>query len=370
MTAVAALPGTRFGLAIGDATAMAVRDVRRMLRAPDQVVFTLISPIMFTLLFRYVFGGAIRGLGDINYVNYLIPGIAVQTAIFTSGNTGFALAEDRSKGFVDRLRSLPMARSAVLVGQVAAVALSNLVGLFIIVIVGLVVGFRPHSVPGAHLRIRHTAGFQRGHVVALRPGRPVCQQFPGRQRRHLPAHLPADVRQQRLRAHLDDADLAAGVRQPQSGDHRHQRRPGPHPWNRHARTASGVVQREEHHVPGGRLAYLDGGDRRGVRLPGCAPLQLDYLVVENPAVGGAVTVARHPRASPATCSRASRCCSREPNPAPMVLTLTWLTPASRHAASCSATSDAPWPHGTRVSIPMLAGSRPAERVHNPQQHHL
>jgi ABC-2 type transport system permease protein/oleandomycin transport system permease protein len=148
MSAFTAVPGTRFGLAIGDATAMAVRDVQRMLRAPDQVVFTLISPIMFTLLFRYVFGGAIKGLGDINYVNYLIPGIAVQTAIFTSGNTGFALAEDRSKGFVDRLRSLPMARSAVLVGQVAAVALSNLVGLFIIVIVGLVVGFRPHSVPG------------------------------------------------------------------------------------------------------------------------------------------------------------------------------------------------------------------------------
>ncbi len=148
MTAIAALPGTGFGRAIGDATAMAVRDVRRMLRAPDQVVFTLISPIMFTLLFRYVFGGAIRGLGDINYVNYLIPGIAVQTAIFTSGNTGFALAEDRSKGFVDRLRSLPMARSAVLVGQVAAVALSNLVGLFIIVIVGLLVGYRPGSVPG------------------------------------------------------------------------------------------------------------------------------------------------------------------------------------------------------------------------------
>jgi ABC transporter DrrB family efflux protein len=148
MTAVAALPGTRFGLAIGDTVAMAGRNLRRMLRAPDQVVFTLISPIMFTLLFRYVFGGAIRGLGDINYVNYLIPGIAVQTAIFTSGNTGFALAEDRSKGFVDRLRSLPMSRSAVLVGQVAAVAVSNIVGLFIIVVVGLVVGFRPHSLPG------------------------------------------------------------------------------------------------------------------------------------------------------------------------------------------------------------------------------
>jgi ABC transporter DrrB family efflux protein len=143
-----AVGGNRFVDAIDDTLAMAGRNVRRLRRAPDQVVFTLVSPIMFTLLFRYVFGGAIRGLGSIDYVNYLIPGIAVQTAIFTSGNSGFALAEDRSRGFVDRLRSLPMARIAVLAGRVAADSLSNIVGLVIIVLVGLAVGFRPHSVAG------------------------------------------------------------------------------------------------------------------------------------------------------------------------------------------------------------------------------
>jgi len=148
MSVLTAGAGNRVGWAIGDTAAMAGRNVRRLLRAPDQVMFTLISPIMFTLLFRYVFGGAIKGLGSVNYVNYLIPGIAVQTAIFTSGNSGFALAEDRSKGFVDRLRSLPMARSAVLAGRVAADTLSNAAGLLIIVIVGLAVGFRPHSIPG------------------------------------------------------------------------------------------------------------------------------------------------------------------------------------------------------------------------------
>ncbi|MDQ1718857.1 MAG: hypothetical protein QOE89_2810 [Pseudonocardiales bacterium] len=136
-TFVGSQPGNRLGRAIGDSIAMAGRNVRRLMRAPDQVVFTL--------LFRYVFGGAIKGLGDINYVNYLIPGIAVQTAIFTAGNSGFALAEDRGKGFIDRLRSLPMARSAVLTGRVAADTLSNAVGLLIIVLVGLAVGFRPHS---------------------------------------------------------------------------------------------------------------------------------------------------------------------------------------------------------------------------------
>jgi ABC-2 type transport system permease protein/oleandomycin transport system permease protein len=139
---------TRMRWAVADSAAMTGRNLRRLLRAPDQVVFTLVSPIMFTLLFRYVFGGAIKGLGDINYVNYLIPGIAVQTAIFTAGNSGFALAEDRGNGFIDRLRSLPMARSAVLVGRVAADTVSNTAGLIIIVVVGLAVGFRPASVPG------------------------------------------------------------------------------------------------------------------------------------------------------------------------------------------------------------------------------
>jgi ABC-2 type transport system permease protein/oleandomycin transport system permease protein len=138
---------------------MTGRNVRRLMRAPDQVVFTLLSPIMFTLLFRYVFGGAIRGLGNINYVNYLIPGIAVQTAIFTAGNSGFALAEDRGKGFIDRLRSLPMARSAVLAGRVSADTLSNAVGLFIIIAVGVAVGFRPESIPGLLLGVLLLLGF-------------------------------------------------------------------------------------------------------------------------------------------------------------------------------------------------------------------
>ncbi len=146
-------PGVTLATAVQDSVAMTWRNVRRLLRAPDQVVFTLISPIMFTLLFRYVFGGAIGGLGNLNYVNYLIPGIAVQTAIFTAGNSGFALAEDRGKGFIDRLRSLPMARSAVLAGRVTADTLSNAVGVLIIVLVGMAVGFRPASVGGLLLGI-------------------------------------------------------------------------------------------------------------------------------------------------------------------------------------------------------------------------
>lgn len=142
--------GARTGFAVSDAFAMAKRNVLRIARAPDQIVFTLISPIMFTLLFRYVFGG-VGGLGlggATSYATYLIPGIAVQTALFSAGTTGFALADDLQKGFVDRLRSLPMSRSAVLTGRLLSDTLNNTVQVLILVAVGFAVGFRPQSAAG------------------------------------------------------------------------------------------------------------------------------------------------------------------------------------------------------------------------------
>lgn len=142
--------GTRVGFAVSDALTMARRNVLRIARAPDQIVFTLISPIMFTLLFRFVFGGAVgAGLGPaVTYATYLIPGIAVQTAMFSAGTTGFALADDLQKGFVNRLRSLPMSRSAVLAGRLVSDTLNNTVQVLILVAVGFAVGFRPSSAPG------------------------------------------------------------------------------------------------------------------------------------------------------------------------------------------------------------------------------
>ena len=131
-----------------DTQAMATRNLRRLMRQPEQVVFNLISPLMFVLLFRYVFGGAIQGLEGINYVNYLIPGIAVQTVLFSAGVTGFALAEDMNKGFVSRLRSLPMARSAVFGGRVYADSINNAVGLLVLLATGFAVGFRPEAAVG------------------------------------------------------------------------------------------------------------------------------------------------------------------------------------------------------------------------------
>lgn len=134
--------------ALRDTGAMAGRNLRRLMRQPEQIVFNLVSPIMFVLLFRYVFGGAIQGLQGLNYVNYLIPGIAVQTVLFSAGVTGFALADDMQKGFVNRLRSLPMARSAVFGGRVAADTLNNAFGLIILLATGFAVGFRPASMVG------------------------------------------------------------------------------------------------------------------------------------------------------------------------------------------------------------------------------
>lgn len=137
--------GSSLVWALRDTQAMATRNLRRLLRQPEQIVFNLVSPIMFVLLFRYVFGGAIQGLEDLDYVNYLIPGIAVQTVLFSAGVTGFALADDMQKGFVDRLRSLPMARSAVFGGRVYADSINNAVGLAILVATGFAVGFRPND---------------------------------------------------------------------------------------------------------------------------------------------------------------------------------------------------------------------------------
>ena len=149
--------GNRLVLALGDCLAMTGRNVRRTLRAPDQISFNFIGPIMFTLLFRYVFGGAIKGLGHVSYVDYLVPGIAVKQTLFGAGNAGFAIADDRQKGFVERLKSLPMARSAVLVGHVLSTAVFVALSLVVCIAVGFAVGFRPSSAGGLLL----------GMVVAL-----------------------------------------------------------------------------------------------------------------------------------------------------------------------------------------------------------
>jgi ABC transporter DrrB family efflux protein len=112
------------------------------MRVPAYIVFTVIQPVMFVLLFRYVFGGAIPVQVKGGYVNFLMPGIIAQTAAFATFGTAIALAQELQKGVIDRLRSMPMARSAVLAGRLVADTGRMIVTILIIVAVGYAVGFR------------------------------------------------------------------------------------------------------------------------------------------------------------------------------------------------------------------------------------
>ncbi len=129
---------------VTDMAVVTQRNLRKLVRSPQLVVFSTIQPIMFVLLFNYVFGGAISGTfpADVDYINYLLPGIFVQTALFVSTNTGIALNEDLQKGIIDRFRSLPMARSAVLAGRTFADATRQLFVVLLMVAVSYVIGFR------------------------------------------------------------------------------------------------------------------------------------------------------------------------------------------------------------------------------------
>jgi ABC transporter DrrB family efflux protein len=134
----------RFRWAASDTLVLARRNLLVWARVPAYLVFTVIQPVMFVLMFRYVFGGAIKVPGG-DYVDFLMPGIIGQTAAFASFATAIALAQELKKGVIDRLRSMPMARSAVLTGRLLADTGRMLVTILIIVAVGYAVGFRFHN---------------------------------------------------------------------------------------------------------------------------------------------------------------------------------------------------------------------------------
>jgi ABC transporter DrrB family efflux protein len=130
---------------LSDSAVITRRNLIKVKRVPDLLVFATVSPIMFVLLFRYVFGGAIRVPGGVSYAEFLIPGIFAQTVVFGSTITGYTLAQDLQQGLIDRFRSLPMSRSAVLVGRTVADAGSNLISIAVMAVTGLIVGWRIHT---------------------------------------------------------------------------------------------------------------------------------------------------------------------------------------------------------------------------------
>ena len=125
-----------------DSGAEAMRHLRIAPRNPDVLIFATIQPIMFVLLFVYVFGGSIEVPGFENYRQYLLPGIFTQTVVFGSTFTAVGLAEDMQKGFIDRLRSLPMAHAAVLIGRTLSDLARNVFTFLVMLLVALAVGFR------------------------------------------------------------------------------------------------------------------------------------------------------------------------------------------------------------------------------------
>jgi ABC transporter DrrB family efflux protein len=136
-------PTMNLGMAVSDALVVAKRNLIKIKRVPDLLVFTTMSPIMFILLFAYVFGGAIdqAGNGDA-YREFLIAGIFAQTVVFGATITGAGLADDVKKGIIDRFRSLPMSPSAVLAGRTFSDVVNNVIVLFVLSVTGLVVGWR------------------------------------------------------------------------------------------------------------------------------------------------------------------------------------------------------------------------------------
>ena len=137
---------TALAMVFADGWVVTRRNLIKIMRIPDLLIFSTIQPIMFVVLFAYVFGGAIQVDGP-SYREYLMAGIFTQTVAFGSGITAIGLADDLQKGIIDRFRSLPMSRAAVLIGRTTSDLLNNVFVLIIMVICGLLVGWRTHTSP-------------------------------------------------------------------------------------------------------------------------------------------------------------------------------------------------------------------------------
>jgi ABC transporter DrrB family efflux protein len=132
--------------AVKDIAVITRRNLLRNIRLPQLLIFATVQPVMFLLLFNYVFGGAIGGaippIAQGEYINWLLPGLLIQVAAFGAGQTALGLTEDLSKGVIDRFRSLPMARSAVLAGRTLSDVIRNGFVIGLMVVIGFLMGFR------------------------------------------------------------------------------------------------------------------------------------------------------------------------------------------------------------------------------------
>lgn len=134
---------------LADARMMGVRNLRRIQRTPELVMYAFIQPIVFILLFAYVFGGAIN-VGGVGYKQFLMPGIFVMMVLFSSVSaTTVTLSEDMQRGIIDRFRSMPMTQSSVLVGRTGSEVIRTAITLVVMIVMGVIIGFRFHGGAGA-----------------------------------------------------------------------------------------------------------------------------------------------------------------------------------------------------------------------------
>jgi ABC-2 type transport system permease protein/oleandomycin transport system permease protein len=144
-TTVTAPHHSALRFAVRDVLTLARRNLLALIRVPTALVFMVIQPVMFVLLFRYIFASLGAFVPGGQYVDFLVPGILVQTTIFGAVGTAIGLAEDLQRGLIERFKALPMARMAVLAGRTLADSARNVIVLIIITGVGFLVGFRPHG---------------------------------------------------------------------------------------------------------------------------------------------------------------------------------------------------------------------------------
>jgi ABC transporter DrrB family efflux protein len=148
---IAPTPRRTWTVAVADTAVMTRRYLYHYLRKPSLLGIALVQPVLFVLLWTYVFSGAIQAPGGTDYVDYLMPGLFILAIAFGSANTGVGLADDLALGLLDRFRALPMARPALLAGRTLADTARNAFVVVLMVAVGYAVGFRFHAGPAAAL---------------------------------------------------------------------------------------------------------------------------------------------------------------------------------------------------------------------------
>jgi hypothetical protein len=200
----------RLTAALSDTVDVAGRNLRTLLRTPQALVFATIQPMIFVLLFRYAFGGAIRVPG-VNYVDYLMPGIFAQSVAFGAIGTAVGLSADLRSGILVRFRTLPMARVAVLGGRTLADLVRNLAVVAVMIGVGFAVGFRTASGAGLLAALALVIAFAYAASWAFR-SRAAGQRPGSRSGGRRADRVPAGLHLLRVRPAALDARLAAGHR--------------------------------------------------------------------------------------------------------------------------------------------------------------